>query len=199
MKNATRQLFHPADTGFNKATATANRLSFAPNVMSLEGYMNENTFTEFLYETNIEFADMNEYLLVILAVDNDASRRAIINVLDQRVPNFVVVNPGNSFDTATCSLYIKHNGQPMTTHPFDRYNNLAEPSDNIPGGCAELTPSSPQLITANNMAAHAALLLIGNMLDGEPVPDEINGSVRRIKLVGSAQRVQLDSFPAAQV
>ena len=58
--------------------------------------------------------------------------------------------------------------------------NLANPSDTVPGRCSVLEASTPQLISANASAALLVLTTFQNMLDGQPIYEEVNTYVRKM-------------------
>lgn len=113
-------------------------------------------------------------VLVIAAVDNDASRKMIIETLEASTTDFLFVTPGNS-DAADAETSIKGNvlwfgredGKTIGISPTILFPNIERPTDAIPrrGGCIEQAPSTPQLITANALAAALTLAVIQNFLD----------------------------------
>ena len=176
-KNLERQLFDKALVGKNKAGATAQKLTHA-KIASLETYVNEHLFTQM-----IQSIHRNDSVLVILAVDNHATRKDIITAIDKRgLKNFVVISPGNSYSTGQAVVYSKWNGAALTDHPFDKYEELKDPKDAIPNGCAAQTPSTPQLITANACAALATLLTVSAMLDNKDWFDEVHFNCETMKM-----------------
>lgn len=177
-KNSERQLFNQEHLGTNKALAMAARLTFAKGLIAIPEYISQKNLNKIL-----RFAEPP--ILFIPAVDNAASRHLFLNQLDEQVDSYVWVCPGNDWDTASVSCYIKQDNITTFVHPFDRYNNLRSPDDHIPGGCAELTPSTPQLITANFMAANATMMIVSSLLYNQPIPGEINCSLPKFKVVST--------------
>lgn len=179
--NATRQVFDEANLGENKAQATAKRLN-NPNITTIPQFIDQEKFSRILEKTVAK----DESILVITAVDNHATRNAVIKALDEEnYTNFVMVSPGNSYDQGQVVLYVKEDGEEKTTHPFKKYNEIAEPADAIPGaaGCTAHLASTPQLITANMGAAWGVLATVSNMLDEKGWYEEIHFNCRKIKLV----------------
>jgi hypothetical protein len=187
--NITRQLFDPIYSGHNKAEATCLRLSHMPNLKYVPDYINKDSFMALLLQDNGD-----RYInVVISAVDNEATRKEIILGLEELGPrfNFIYINVGNSLDTAHCSIWAKINGIYKFTNPLSRYANLANPSDTVPGRCSVLEASTPQLISANASAALLVLNTFQNILDNQPIHEEVNTYVRKslTKPLGLPQRI----------
>jgi len=113
-------------------------------------------------------------LLVIAAVDNDATRKMCIDVLDAAPGDYLFVTPGNS-DADDPDAAIRGNvlwcgridGQTIGILPTLLFPNIEKPRDVMPrkGSCLEHAVSSPQLIPANSLAAAYTLAVIQNFLD----------------------------------
>lgn len=179
--NSIRQIFDPGDLGENKAKATAKRLN-SPTIRAIAQFIDQEQFSRILEKTVAK----EDTFLVITAVDNHATRNAIIKALDtDEYPNFVLISPGNTYDSGQVVMYIKEEGVAKTLHPFKKFEDLANPTDVIPGalGCARHVTSTPQLITANMGAAWATLATISNMLDEKGWYDEVHFNCRKIKMV----------------
>lgn len=113
--------------------------------------------------------------LVVACVDNDATRKAILQELELLRSDFFFCSPGNSAaeDPAAAIKGNVHwfgriDGQTVGLNPALVEPNIEHPQDAIPrqGGCMEQQASAPQLITANAMAAALTLAVIQNFLDG---------------------------------
>lgn len=114
--------------------------------------------------------------LVVTTVDNDATRAAVIEVLEKRADSsWLHVTTGNADNSDGQSRISTSThwhgviaGQPVGISPALLFPNIATPSDAIPahGSCALAAPSAPQLISANALSAVMALLVIQNLLDG---------------------------------
>lgn len=122
---------------------------------------------------------MAEPLLVIASVDNEMTRHVLLDEVQKNFSDFIWVCPANAYHTTQVSVYIKDFNKPdVFVHPFQLYNNLANPTDSIPtGGCENETPSSPQIIAANCLAAVQTLGVITCLLDQQPVYSQIVGDV----------------------
>jgi hypothetical protein len=182
-KNATRQFFHDDQIGKNKAIATAERLSGFPHLIAEDRRIDRGTLSEMIakYHTNKE-----RMFLIITAVDNDATRKQIIETLDDELPNYILINPGNGTEVVDVSVHVVVNGEALTAHPFERYNNLREPEDQLPGSCGEVAISAPQTITANMLAATGVILYLTAILDGQSLPNAISGNIRKFGFTPSA-------------
>jgi hypothetical protein len=180
--NAIRQVFEKEAVGKNKARATAERLG-GGSIKAVAQFIDKEKFTKIL-ETTIENKD--DEFLVIPCVDNHATRKAILEALDEGdYTNFIWASPGNTFDTGQLVLYIKEEGEALTTHPVAKYPDLADPADAIPAadGCLRHINSTPQLITANYLAAGATLATISNILDEKGWYEEMHFNCRKVKMV----------------
>lgn len=179
--NLTRQVCGEDDLGRNKAEVTAERFRLE-TIRVITEYVDQNKFSIILEKT----VDKNDSILVITAVDNHATRNAVINSLDDgEYTDFVMISPGNQYSSGQIVLYVKEDGEPLTTHPFDKYEEIADPADVIPGegGCSQEVASTPQLITANMGAAWAALSTVSNILDEKGFFEEVHFNCRRVKMI----------------
>ena len=112
--------------------------------------------------------------LVVAAVDNDATRKMCIDVLSSTDGDFLFVTPGNS-DADDPDAAIKGNvlwfgrvgDQTIGIAPDVLFPNIERPQDAIPrkGSCTDNAVSSPQLISANALAAAYTLTVVQNFLD----------------------------------
>ena len=118
-------------------------------------------------------------VLLVAAVDNDATRKLCIDVLLESSRDFLFLTPGNAGaeDPAAAIkgnvLWFGQQGdEAIGLNPALVYPNLEEPQDAIPrhGSCATDAPSSPQLIAANALAAAYSLAVIQNLLDDAIAP-----------------------------
>lgn len=164
----------------NKAIATAERLDFAPNIIPVDKYINEGNCADIL-----SFC-IEEPVMVVAAVDNAATRHILLNALEELFEEYIWICPSNGYEDVQTSLYIKGDGFNMT-HPFDRYSNLRDPKDWVPGNCYQETPSSPQLITANMMAAQFTMILVNKILSSQReelqnIPTELLADINQIKV-----------------
>lgn len=113
-------------------------------------------------------------LLVVAAVDNDATRKMCIQVLDETLGDYLFVTPGNS-SAEDPDAAIKGNvlwcgrigNTPIGIPPTILFPNIDNPQDAIPrkGSCIDDAVSSPQLISANSLAAAYTLTVVQNFLD----------------------------------
>jgi len=113
-------------------------------------------------------------LLVIAAVDNDATRKMCTQVLTASDGDFLFVTPGNS-DASDEQTDIRGNvlwygrigSDLIGIDPKLLFPNIEHPNDAIPrkGSCVENAVSTPQLISANSLAAAYTLTVVQNFLD----------------------------------
>ena len=112
--------------------------------------------------------------LVIAAVDNDATRKMCIETLEGLDSDFLFITPGNS-DASDSETDLRGNvlwygrvdGEQVGINPMLLFPNIEKPSDAAPreGSCTQNAPSTPQLISANLLAAAYTLTLVQNFLD----------------------------------
>lgn len=194
--NRNRQVFEETDLGENKAEASAGRVvGILGAATTVNEFVDKEKFTRILEGEKGSSVEKDEVLLVITAVDNHATRKDIILALDEGgYQNFVLISPGNTYDSGQVILYVKWNGERKTVHPFDKYSDLADPEDTIPqqgDGCMDQTPSTPQLITANMGAAWSVLCEVSNLLDDKTWHEEVHYNCRKGKLVARHEQQAL--------
>lgn len=168
-KNVTRQIVGPADIGLNKAVSLTRHLeSQGLTAQAYSDYLDKNMLRRLLQQA--------QQPLIVLAVDNDATRAATLEVMGERLNsnrNFLWISPGNSDGTEDIKGQVQFWGliddATFGIDPRLTCENLASPRDTIPrsGGCMEHAPSRPQLIAANSLAATGALLVVQNFLDNK--------------------------------
>ena len=164
--NSERQLCGADQLGLNKATAMSE-------VLAQQG-LNSTPVDKFVdkpvLRTMLKHSDAP---LVISCVDNDATRKLIIDVLEERQLDFVHITCGNSDGTdsirASCHWHGVMAGQQIGINPALLFQNLTNPTDHAPvaGTCSAEAPSRPQLIAANFSAANLAITVLTNLLQGE--------------------------------
>jgi ThiF family len=167
-KNLQRQEFANSSVGDSKVVAKADEVfdALRVRVRAYEEWCSALTLRDHF---NRQPCDN---FLIILAVDNDATRNNVITYLDQLPAdkNFVCLLPGNGFDTFNVLWYGRQNGQLKPVHPFKVADNWYMPADGMPGGCGEQTESAPQLIFANMGAAWGTVIYTYCLLEDRPMP-----------------------------
>lgn len=181
--NAVRQVIGEGNIGKNKARATAERLE-STTIRTVAQYIDKDKFMALLDKT---LPDKDESFLVIPCVDNHATRKAILEALDESErKNYFWISPGNGYDKGMVVMHVKEDGETLTVHPSHKYADFADPDDAIPtggDGCIDNVPSAPQLIIANFTAACATLNAIANLLDEKGWYEEYHFNCRKNKLV----------------
>lgn len=188
--NQSRQLCGPKQLGQNKAIAMAEfcadqGLDF---VAACPKFLDGNGIRQQLHSL--------DNVLVISAVDNDATRRAVIDVLEARPGNWLHITTGNADNSdgeqrisSSTHWHGRWDDEVIGISPGLLYPNIAEPTDRIPrqGSCALQAPSAPQLISANALSAVMTLLVVQNALDGrlEPQTNSAFANGRSFKLTFS--------------
>lgn len=181
-KNRVRQLFDAKFVGKNKAEVLAAKIAEALfPIRFIPEYIDKDKFINILASS----INQDDLFLVVTAVDNHATRKAIIEALDEaQYKNFVFLSGGNGYANGQIMSYVKLLGEKGTVHPFDKYSDLKFPDDHIPGtpGCQIEAVSTPQLITANASAALGLLWTVQAMLENETWFEELHFDSRRMKI-----------------
>lgn len=188
--NRTRQVCGPGQIGQNKAVAMSDLLISQGLICSV--------ISRYLDKAHLrrELLRAEGTQLVVTTVDNDATRKAVIDVLAERRGDWVHVTTGNADDSdgkrriaSSTHWHGVIDGEPFGLNPALLFDNIANPSDAIPaeGSCANHAPSAPQLISANALSAAMALLVIQNLLDGQlhPASNSCFANGRSFKLTCS--------------
>jgi len=205
-KNRIRQLFDAQYVGKNKAEVLAKKIEDALfPIRYIPEYIDKEKFEQIVSST---LANRRDPFMVVTAVDNHATRKAIIEALDAgEYPNFVFISSGNGYANGQIMTYVKILGEKGTVHPFDKYDDLKYPDDHIPGtpGCQAEAPSTPQLITANASAALGVLWIVQAMLgipnqegkieDGDWF-EELHFDSLRMKIAPQGDRLK---FPSVEI
>lgn len=168
-KNITRQ-----PIGGNHAE-TYKAIHLADTLLHAQG-LKANACTEYVDQTLMQqWLDEQEGpVLVVCAVDNNATRRMTIDVLTESSKDFFWVSPANADDENGDSpikgqvlWYGRKGARELGANPALIYEALINPTGFIPekDGCAEHAPSHPQLLSANLLSAAWAMTVIQNYLD----------------------------------
>lgn len=198
--NAARQL--GTEPGAYKVQAALARVKgLLPNAIEVCRYINRVSFADLILGGIAKRAEQS--LLVILSVDNHATRRDVFMALQESGhPNLLCLSPGNGLDLGQVHVWARVDGKDVTPCPLaldpdgnQMHPELHDPEDRIPGGCVEEAPSTPQLIVANAMASMGCLLAVQAWLDNEPLPDEVCFNCRQFKLVPAGALVKLPEPP----
>jgi len=168
-RNLERQPFDPEAVGGGKAA-------------TLAGYLWE-PFPDLACRAHCDYLDRPLALkflraepnpMIILAVDNDATRKASLEACDMINGDFLWISPGNADASAgsgtirgTVCWWGRREGVTIGVDPRTCFTNIASPGDDIPrvGTCTEQAPSHPQLIAANFLAAAWTLAVVDAALN----------------------------------
>jgi hypothetical protein len=169
--NLERQPFGQKTVGLSKARETACSVHSGLHddflVMHHNAYLDRPLALKFLR------AEPNP--MIILAVDNDATRKASLEACDMIDGDFFWISPGNADASAgsgtirgTIAWWGRQEGLTVGVDPRTCFTNIATPGDDIPrvGTCTEQAPSHPQLIAANFLAAAWTLAVVDAALNG---------------------------------
>jgi hypothetical protein len=174
-KNVQRQCLQE-DVGKNKAVRAAEMCAAKgiQEVYAVEDYVN--------HEMAIELFEDSQSPLIIAEVDNNATRKALIDAIqkvciDDRQKDFLFITPGNSDGTeeprGQVCWFGQINGTKYGQNPLEYDMDLREPEDFIPrvGGCMEESESQPQVIAANFMGSAHVLNIVQSVLTGRLKPE----------------------------
>lgn len=165
--NLTRQLFSTSDIGKNKAQTIVRSLSSSlPTLVKLNAvpsYINEKSLENYL-----AYLTVSDFLLVVNCVDNDSTRKLVIDQLETFKHSFLMITPGNGTDRGQVLTWGKASGREIGVNPKESWENIRNPEDEIPrvGHCTNNYDNIPQLISANSMAATCTLSNIQAMFEG---------------------------------
>lgn len=184
-KNLNRQIVGEAQIDMNKAVAMRDFCSY-------QGLQDINVKDDYIsYATFIPLIRNSEFPVVVCTVDNDATRKAIIDAINttRSGKDFFYITPGNSDGTedvrGQALWWGRVNGVNVGLNPTVAYPNIENPQDSIPhaGSCALNAPSRPQLIAANFFAASMTLMVIQNLLDEtlDPMQSSMFFNLRNLK------------------
>lgn len=125
----------------------------------------------------VDLAD-DEFILLIGAPDNNATRKELTLAVREFQGNVIYITPGNGTVTGQISTMGHINGKPVGLDFIEFLPEIAKPRDFIPrpGGCYEEIDTTPQLVRANKMAAALTLYAIGSLLDDGIVVSEVHFS-----------------------
>lgn len=168
--NLNRQIVGEAQLNLNKARAMKDFCSYqglSQNINHREDFISTSTFVPLIRNS--------QRPVVICSVDNDATRKAIIDAIEMTCQDkeFFYITPGNSDGTedvrGQALWWGKIDGTNVGMNPTLAYPNIETPQDSVPeaGSCALHAPSRPQLISANFLSAALTLTVIQNLLDGQ--------------------------------
>lgn len=165
--NLARQV--GAVPGENKASVWERRLRpLLPGTVGMNRYLSDDD----------HWLDAD---LMILAVDNWASRRMVLD----KPPTGLVVLPGNDEVHGTCDLFrAGHPGGEDTMAWLGARPSIPDVKDRAPrnGGCQRRSEREPQTIAANFTAATLVLWGVTNWLDGKPLWPRLSFDFRRMEV-----------------
>jgi hypothetical protein len=171
--NQGRQLCGKQQLGQNKAEAMT-QLCFSQGLSEVDMVQSYVARPGIVQLLNAQ-ARPTASTLLVLAVDNDATRLAAIEACNLCKGDFFFISPGNSGANdpeaaikGQVLWYGRLDGVDYGLNPALAFPNIEHPQDAIPreGSCAAQAPSAPQLLSANAMAASLTLAVIQNLLDG---------------------------------
>ena len=169
--NLNRQHFANHDIGKFKVFAIRDRLSdiisnSSLNLKTRKFYLNESIYTK-------ELLERQGRTLVITSVDNVKTRSDVMKAIRAVGVDVVMISPGNGLDDGQVISWGLIGGEEYGTCRLDFDIDYQKPPDAIPNSCMSNYSSTPQLITANNMAASITLMLIHRLLERAEIYEEV--------------------------
>ena len=160
-------------SGINKAISWADYFRVeheAEDVFAIPRYLDEKTLSI-----------LNDAELILLAVDNHATRKLVDDYIGKAKNPIVVVSGGNDYTDGNIMVrYFNKVTKSLSPSLASRHSEIATPTDRNPSdiGCDELIESEPQLIVTNFMMASMMLNAIYNILtQKEQDYEEVYGDV----------------------
>lgn len=126
-----------------------------------------------LIDSNTNYIGKNLYLemlsereegptIAVVCVDNDDSRREIIEAIDETDLDIIYISPGNDDIKGQVTCWAPG----INYHPKEQYGQLKDTDPSLnPGTCAYESVSSPQLLATNMMAACVTLAQISFIIE----------------------------------
>lgn len=126
----------------------------------------------------------DEWQVVALCVDNDATRNMVYTAIPQTAVNVLVIDMANELHHGDVITYCRERrGMYATTHPFEIFPQLKKPKDRPPQAyCEEEAPNHPQLVTTNQMAAVIGARILWNFLEEEKVPSHVTFDMSKLRM-----------------
>ncbi len=207
-KNAARMLFRGAG---NKARLVRDDLvdHFDDSLLSI------TAIEEFVTPDNSDRL-LHDGDIVLLAVDNHATRKLVSDLCAERLANVCLISGGNDgvgidgvgADGASgmivrgtygnCQIYVRQDGADATPSLSARHPEIANPTDALPTDlhCTDLIASTPQILFANLMAAASILnalwlFLCGGLHYSEICFDVADGLMRPVAGVSAPVETSL--------
>jgi molybdopterin/thiamine biosynthesis adenylyltransferase len=165
-KNLQRQNFTLDEVGKSKVFPTQERLerildNSEVTLGTCKFYVNESIYTKAL-------SKREGSTLVITSVDNVKTRSDIMKAIRSSGKDVVMVSPGNGLDDGQVITWAGIQGIEYGICRLDFDEDYINPPDLIPNSCTKAYASTPQLITANVMAASVTIQLLHRLFtEGE--------------------------------
>lgn len=187
-KNQARQLFAMQHIDKNKAAALCDVIHPFIGCTAIEGYIDTaEQFAGICVHGTGDWKD-DDFLLVCLCVDNDATRRMVYDGVKDTSLNFVVIDMANETYTGDVIICGRFGGDTVFPWPPEMYPNLINPGDRPPQAyCQEKAPDTPQIVTANMMAACVGAEYLRRVLsatDDSTLPYKVAFDLREFKAYG---------------
>ena len=108
----------------------------------------------------------NSKTLCLATVDNDDTRKQLVEAIESSNKWVMFMSPGNGEYTGQVVSWLKEGDKEVGFNPLKQYDQWleADPSLN-PGSCAYQAQDSPQLLTTNMLAAAHTLTNIQLLID----------------------------------
>lgn len=179
-KNLHRQSFDAALLGENKASVMSEAYEYLfPDAHTIDvtnRYVeHDEDFASILARGTSEQKD-DEWTFVGLCLDNDATRKMVYEACRMVKANVVVVDMANELYTGDVIVWVHtKDGKEICPYPPAFYPNIGEPKDRPPQAyCQMAAPDTPQIVTANAMAAVVGADYLFRMLRDMPIKAQVS-------------------------
>ncbi len=186
-RNRERQMVFRGGVNENKAVNLMALLEAFGHKHHLLRYLskfieNEDHFAGFLAEGSNDHED--EWQVVCLCLDNDASRKYVYDAVKEVSANVLVIDMANELHDGDVITYARERrGVFATEHPFNIFPQLRNPMDRPPQAyCQEEAPKHPQLVTTNTMASVIGARILWDFLEGNKVPQQVNFNLEKMRV-----------------
>lgn len=130
-------------------------------VYSISRYINKDEYLGLLADR-----PQDSKSICIATVDNDDTRRQLVEAIDEANQWVMFISPGNEEYTGQVVSWLKDKDKNVGFNPLKQYDQWVEADPSLnPGSCAYEAQSFPQLLTTNMLAAVHTLTNIQLLID----------------------------------
>lgn len=131
------------------------------SVFGLSTYINKAEYLDILQNR-----ESTSKTLCLATVDNDDTRKQLVEAIDEAKQWVMFMSPGNGEYTGQVVSWLKNKNENVGFNPLKQYDQWVEADPSLnPGSCAYKAQSFPQLLTTNMLAAAYTLTNIQLLID----------------------------------